>query len=79
METQYRPALDTVRSALIILRRKQVEAETGLARSTIYLRMQSGTFPPSISLGPRCVGWRRGDIDAWLANPSGYRSPQEAA
>jgi prophage regulatory protein len=67
--------LDQLRNALAILRRKQVEAETGLARSTIYLRMQTGTFPQSVSLGPRCVGWRRGDIDTWLANPSGYRAP----
>ena len=63
------------RNALVILRLKQVQAETGIARSTIYHRMQMGTFPPSTSLGPRCVGWRRGDIDTWLANPSGYRAP----
>jgi len=63
------------RSANNILRRNQVEAETGMARSTIYQRMQDGTFPPAIKLGPRAVGWRRGCIDLWLANPSGYRAP----
>lgn len=61
-------------TSLTILRRKQVEAETGLSRSSIYDRIKSKTFPASIALGPRSVGWRRGDIDAWLANPSGYRA-----
>ena len=65
-------------TALAILRLKQVGAETGLSRSSIYRAIQAGTFPSSISLGPRSVGWRRGDIDAWLANPSGYRSQQGA-
>ncbi|MFC0252692.1 helix-turn-helix transcriptional regulator [Massilia consociata] len=60
--------------ALTILRLKQVGIETGLSRSSIYRGIQAGTFPNSIPLGPRAVGWRRGDIDAWLANPAGYRA-----
>lgn len=40
-----------------ILRRKQVEAETGYSRSTIYLRISQGLWPKPISLGPRSVGW----------------------
>lgn len=49
-----------------ILRRKQVEARTGLARSTIYDRMKAGTFPAPISLGAKAVGWIESEIDAWL-------------
>jgi prophage regulatory protein len=49
-----------------ILRRKQVEARTGLARSTIYGRIKAGTFPAPISLGEKAVGWIEGEIDAWL-------------
>jgi len=60
--------------ALSILRRKQVEAETGLSRSTIYQRIKDKTFPAPVALGPRSVGWRVGDIDAWLANPTGYKA-----
>jgi prophage regulatory protein len=56
-----------------ILRRKHVETATGLPRSTIYQRIKEGTFPPPIALGPKSVGWRRGDIDAWLADPANYR------
>lgn len=63
-----------IQTALTILRRKQVEAATGLSRSTIYARVRDGTFPPSVRLGPRSVGWRAGDIDAFLADPAGYKS-----
>jgi prophage regulatory protein len=61
--------------ALAILRRRQVEAKTGLSRSTIYSRMQAGTFPRAISLGGRMVGWRAGDIEQFLENPARYRAP----
>jgi len=52
---------------LTILRRKQVEDRTGLSRSTIYLRIQEGTFPKPINLGARAVGWLESEIEAWLA------------
>ncbi|MCY0856886.1 helix-turn-helix transcriptional regulator [Cupriavidus sp. D39] len=61
-------------SAQTILRRRQVESETGLSRSTIYQRIKDKTFPAAVQLGPRAVGWRRGQIDAFLANPAGYRA-----
>ncbi len=49
-----------------ILRRRQVEARTGLSRSTIYLRISQGSFPGSISLGARAVGWVDSEISDWL-------------
>jgi prophage regulatory protein len=58
-----------------ILRRRQVEERTGLSRSTIYRRMQAGTFPPAIALGGRLVGWRAADIEQFLENPARYRAP----
>ena len=45
------------RDALTILRRKQVEAESGYSRSTIYLRITQGLWTKPISLGARAVGW----------------------
>ena len=57
---------NTNREKLSILRRKQVEKRTGLSRSTIYLRIQEGTFPRPISLGERAVGWLENEIEAWL-------------
>lgn len=52
---------------LSILRRREVEARTGLSRSTIYLRIASQTFPTPICLGGgRAVGWLEQEIEAWL-------------
>ena len=39
-----------------ILRRSQVQAETGYSRSTIYLRISQGLWPKPVSLGLRAVG-----------------------
>jgi prophage regulatory protein len=67
-----------IQTALTILRRKQAEAATGLSRSTIYARMAAKTFPPAVRLGARSVGWRVGDIEAFLADPANYRAPEAA-
>jgi len=47
-----------------ILRRKQVEAEIGLSRSTIYLRISQGLWPKPVSLGARAVGWPACEVAA---------------
>ena len=61
--------------ALTIIRRKQVEARTGLSRSSIYARMRHNpkrptdydpTFPVPVSIGAKAVGWIEAEIDAWL-------------
>lgn len=52
----------------VILRLPAVKSRTGLARSTIYLRMSQGTFPKQISLGGRTVGWVESEIEMWLSN-----------
>ncbi len=50
-----------------LLRRHQVQARTGLSRSTIYARIAAGTFPRPIDLGGgRSVGWIEAEIDAWV-------------
>lgn len=52
----------------VILRLPSVKSRTGLSRSTIYLRMNQGTFPKQISLGGRAIGWVEDEIEAWLSN-----------
>ena len=43
-------------SALAILRRKQVQAESGYSRSTIYLRIAQGLWPkPALLHGPEQI------------------------
>lgn len=58
---------DTFSPTPSILRRKQVVARTGLARSTIYDYIKAGTFPAPIRLGEKAVGWVESEIDAWIA------------
>jgi prophage regulatory protein len=53
--------------ATAILRLPAVKARTGLSRSTIYLRIQEGSFPAPISLGGgRAVGWVESEVQTWL-------------
>ena len=49
-----------------ILRLPKVEARTGLSRSSIYVRVAKGTFPPPIRLGPRAVGWLESEVNQWI-------------
>jgi len=57
---------------ITILRRKQVEARTGLSRSTIYEKINSRSprydplFPKQVQLGKDAVGWVEADVQAWL-------------
>lgn len=39
---------------------------SGLSRTTIYNRIEEGTFPKQISLGERSVGWVRSEILSWV-------------
>jgi prophage regulatory protein len=51
------------------LRLRTVLAITGLSRSTLYRRIQAGTFPRQVRIAERCVGWRQSAVDAWLCEP----------
>ena len=52
--------------ATTIWRLPEVMARTGLSRSSIYDKMGQGTFPLSINLGPRTVGWIADEIADWI-------------
>ncbi|CAD7520783.1 MULTISPECIES: AlpA family phage regulatory protein [Aeromonas] len=55
-----------------VLRIDDVTQKTGLARSTIYDRIDKksprydSSFPKRIKLGLAAVGWFEHEIDAWL-------------
>jgi prophage regulatory protein len=55
-----------------ILRLKAVLDRTGLSRSTLYRKMQSGSFPKQIAISARCAGWRESAIARWMRNPMFY-------
>ncbi|HPT69225.1 MAG TPA: AlpA family phage regulatory protein [Syntrophomonas sp.] len=47
-----------------ILRMPTVKSESGLSRSTIYLRVSQGLWTKPVSLGARAVGWPSDEVDA---------------
>ena len=49
-----------------ILRRRQLEEQLGLSRSSIYKMVADGLFPKPIKLGSRAVGWRAEEVENWL-------------
>lgn len=49
-----------------LLRRREVEARTGLSRSSIYARMAAGTFPLAVDLGGRAVAWMENEVEGWV-------------
>ena len=54
--------------AQVFLRLPAVMAKTGLSRSTIYLRMKSGSLPKQVKLGgARAVAWVESEIDEWMS------------
>ncbi len=63
------------KTALTILRRKKVQARTGLSSSTIYAKIKPNpkrpsdydpTFPKPVSIGAKAVGWIESEVDEWL-------------
>jgi prophage regulatory protein len=57
------------------LRIKQVQAMTGLSRSTIYLYMGQGIFPMSFKIGLRAVGWLEEEVLGWIDQKRLNRGP----
>ena len=56
------------------MRRPQVEASTGLSRSTLYAMIAEGEFPRPIRLGKRAVGWTETEVSDWLDTRKAQRS-----
>ena len=49
-----------------IWRLPEVMNRTGLSRSSVYAKISTHEFPPSIKLGPRAVGWIADEVDGWI-------------
>lgn len=50
-----------------LLRRREVEARTGLSRSSIHQLIRDKKFPANIELHGRCRCWVASEVDAWIA------------
>lgn len=61
-----------------IVRLKTVLDRTGLSRSTVYRKINEGTFPRQIPISIHGAGWRESEINRWIANPPAYRSNDNA-
>jgi len=49
-----------------ILRLPEVLRITGLSRASIYRLVQAGSFPRSVKLTARTIGWYSTDIETWI-------------
>ena len=50
-----------------ILRQREVQAVTGMSRSSINRLRKQGAFPePSHNLGMRMLAWSTADVLAWI-------------
>lgn len=54
----------TNQEVVTILRRRRVEELTGHSRSSLYLRIQQGTFTKPVKIGPRASGWPSIEVKA---------------
>lgn len=49
-----------------ILRKPQVVALTGRSYTSLRRDIKRGTFPRPVQIGPRSIGWRSEEVQAWL-------------
>ena len=62
-----------------LLRREAVTEKTGLSRSAIYAGMDAGTFPKSVKISEKTVGWLESEIDEFIAKRVAARDAKAAA
>ncbi|HEX9593189.1 MAG TPA: AlpA family transcriptional regulator [bacterium] len=56
------------REPLLFLRLPEVKRRTALGRSTIYKRVEEGTFPAPVRIGSRAVAWSSHEVAEWIAS-----------
>lgn len=53
---------------LQLLRPAQVASLLNVHRCTLWRWMKAGNFPEPVKLGAKATGFRRSDVEAWLAS-----------
>lgn len=51
-----------------IWRKHRVLSQIGMGNTWLYEAIAKGEFPAPVRLGARAVGWRRSDVEEWLAS-----------
>ncbi len=49
-----------------ILRLPEVIKLVGLTKPTLYRFIRDGHFPHPFQIGPRAIGWKESEIQAWM-------------
>lgn len=62
-----------------IERKDEVLGRTGLSNSSLYERVQAGTFPKPVKIGARAVGWVSDEVDQWIDQRIAERDQAVAA
>lgn len=52
----------------MLIKLKKVIEITTLSKSTIYRKINNGTFPKQIKISDRCSAWNQADIENWIDN-----------
>lgn len=50
----------------VLLPKKKVMEMTSFSASSLWRRMQDGSFPKSIKIGPNRVAWKLSDVEEWM-------------
>lgn len=50
-----------------VIRRSELKSKCGRARSTSYLDVAAGVFPPPFLIGEVAKGFSANELDAWIA------------
>lgn len=65
-----------------LIKIKSVSEQIGLARASIYLRLDKSskyfdpTFPKAVKIGQRSVAWVQEEIDSWVESRISERNQQ---
>ena len=49
-----------------LLRIADVQEMTGLSRASVYKKVAEGLLPRPVRLSPRCVRWRKSELQATI-------------
>ena len=61
-----------------VLRIAAVSDRVGLSRSVLYVMIKAGSFPKSIPLNDKTVGWLESEIDDWIASRVAVRDAAQS-
>lgn len=51
-----------------LMRRSEVQSDTGLSRTSLYRLIAAKDFPSQIRLSANSVAWLRSEVDTWIAD-----------